>query len=189
MVNETSRNSLLLDNGRVRLPTIWRSMQPSSHPPPHQSCGRTCSTGSFWFYNFCHMRSVWNLNGAPLLPVLIHVGVMYSWGLVGWKHMHKHTGGMLGVIMHRPVGLPVHLCTNEQTSVPLLSSCPLLAPSTSPACLPYLPHAVKAVLLDETWWSCTTWATSDVEMEFCLILFLVVKALEKIQNHPRVDGE
>lgn len=26
------------------------------------------------------------------------------------------------------------------------------------------------------------------EMQFCFMLLLVVKALEKIQNHPRVDG-
>lgn len=49
--------------------------------------------------------------------------------------MHKDTGGVLGVIMHRSVSLPVRPCTNEQTVVLLLSCCPILAPSTSPACL------------------------------------------------------
>lgn len=67
--------------------------------------------------------------------MLIHVDVNYSWGLLGWKHMHKDTGGVLGVIMHRSVSLPVRPCTNEQTVVLLLSCCPILAPSTSPACL------------------------------------------------------
>lgn len=158
-MTETSRNCLLLDSGlgefpprpgvsvepldslwsgnqdliRGLLPTIWRSMQPSNLTPPLML--ENFLHRLFQALSFCHMFSVWNLNGTPLLPVLIHVDVKYSWGLLGWKHMHKATGGVLGVIMHRSVSLPVHPCTNEQTGVLLLSCCPVLAPSTSPACL------------------------------------------------------
>lgn len=210
-MTETSRNCLLLDSGlgefpprpgvsvepldslwsgnqdliRGLLPTIWRSMQPSNLTPPLML--ENFLHRLFQALSFCHMFSVWNLNGTPLLPVLIHVDVKYSWGLLGWKHMHKATGGVLGVIMHRSVSLPVHPCTNEQTGVLLLSCCPILAPSTSPACLLASPSSSQG---------CTgRWILMELhylgnfcEMHFCFMLLLLLKALEKIPNHPRVDG-
>lgn len=101
--------------------------------------------------------------------------------------MHKDTGGVLGVIMHRSVSLPVRPCTNEQTAVLLLSCCPILAPSTSPACLLASPSssqgcAGRGILME------LHYLGNFCEMQSCFMLLLVVKALEKIQNHPRVGG-
>lgn len=109
--------------------------------------------------------------------------VKYSWGLLEWKHMHKETGGMLGVIMHRSVSLPVCPCTNEQTAVLLLSCCPIFAPSISSACLLASPSSSQGcagrwILME------LHYLGNFCEMQFCFMLLLVVKALEKIQNIP-----
>lgn len=84
-------------------------------------------------------------------------------------------------------GLPVRPCTNEQTVVLLLSCCPILAPSTSPACLLASPSSSQGcagrwILME------LHYLGNFCEMQLCFMLLLVGKALEKIPNHPRVDG-